>query len=257
MSRHIDLIKEEFTRQAATFNEYQRNYSKDAFTVELLGHIGLSEKGRILEVAAGTCAFGRFLAPYATELVELDATEAMLEAGRAAGEQAGITNATYVIGVAEALPFPDASFDAVATRLAFHHFEDPSVVCREMCRVLRPGGKVLILDMLAPEEETRDLADRLQTLRDPSHVRCLSEAEFAQLLADNGAEIEHSETALIPMDLEAWMNQTNTSPAHRAEITAVLETELAGGTKTGLMPAKTDGKIGFQHLWVQIVAKKG
>ena len=110
--------------------------------------------------------------------------------------------------------------------------------------------------MLAPEAEARDLADRLQTLRDPSHVRCLSEAEFAQLLADNGTVIEHSETALIPMDMEAWMNQTNTSLAHRVEIIAALEAELAGGTKTGLMPEKREGKIGFQHRWVQLVARK-
>jgi SAM-dependent methyltransferase len=98
--------------------------------------------GRLIEVGAG---FGRLAGEYAgyREVVLLDASEALLQAARA---RLGVDpRFTVVSGDAFRLPFPDASFDAAVCIRVLHHFEDPRPAIREMSRVVRPGG-VLVLE---------------------------------------------------------------------------------------------------------------
>ena len=98
--------------------------------------------GRLIEVGAG---FGRLADEYAgyREVVLLDASEALLEAAR---ERLGDDPRFMVIeGDAFRLPFPDASFDAAVCIRVIHHFEDPAPAIRELGRVVRPGG-VLVLE---------------------------------------------------------------------------------------------------------------
>ena len=77
----------------------------------------------------------------------------------------------FVKGYAEDLPFLDNSFDIVFSRLAFHHFTDVNAVFAEMVRILKPGGKLVMIDMEAAEEALRASEDEIETLRDPSHVK--------------------------------------------------------------------------------------
>ena len=98
--------------------------------------------GRVIEVGAG---FGRLADEYRgyLEVVLLDASETMLQAAR---ERLG-PDARYeiVAGDAFRLPFPDASFDTAVCIRVIHHFRDPRPALRELARVLRPGG-VLVLE---------------------------------------------------------------------------------------------------------------
>lgn len=64
---------------------------------------------------------------------------------RAEAERTGINNVSFVQGMVEIMPFADASFDMVMSRLAFHHFQDPEIVFAEMVRVLKSGGKLVIV----------------------------------------------------------------------------------------------------------------
>lgn len=73
MANHIDVIKKQFTTQAESFNEYQRTYSREEYYQELLNKLNLKKEERILDVAAGTCGFGRSLAPLCKSIVEFDA----------------------------------------------------------------------------------------------------------------------------------------------------------------------------------------
>jgi ubiquinone/menaquinone biosynthesis C-methylase UbiE len=97
---------------------------------------------RLIEVGAG---FGRLADEYAgyRSVVLLDSSPALLDAGR---ERLGADpKLEFVLGDAHALPFPDASFDAVVCVRVAHHFADPPTVFAEFARVLRPGG-VLVLE---------------------------------------------------------------------------------------------------------------
>jgi ubiquinone/menaquinone biosynthesis C-methylase UbiE len=97
--------------------------------------------GRLIEVGAG---FGRLIDEYAgyEGVVLFDSSESLLYAGREAlGSDPRIE---FVLGDAYALPFPDASFDAVVCVRVAHHFADPGRVFREFARILRPGGMLVL-----------------------------------------------------------------------------------------------------------------
>lgn len=256
MRQQIETVRTEFTKQAKYFNEYQKVFSKEEYNRFAIEAIGFQKSDVVLEVAAGTCAFGRRIAPYVRQIVELDATEAMLRVGREEGEKGGITNAVYQIGLAEELPFPDGSFDAVVSRLAFHHFERIEAPFAEMCRVLKPGGKLAVIDMEAREERLRDAADDLERLRDPSHVRCIPREEFRELARRNHLEVVFCERKRIPVQAEAWMDVTEVPEEKRAMIRRAMAEDIAGGAKTGLEPYEESGRIMFDHLLLLLVAQK-
>src|SRR5207248_8157614 len=96
------------------------------------------------------------LAAQARLAIGADATAGMLEGARTQLARERITNAALVVTPAEHLPFLDASFDLATCRLAAHHFIDVSAAFREIHRVLRPGGRFMLSDSYAPDDEALD-----------------------------------------------------------------------------------------------------
>src|SRR5262249_57315235 len=86
-----------------------------------------------------------------------------------------------------ALPSPDASFDAVVPRFSFHHLLAPAKALAEMVRVCRAGGRVVVCDVYTTTAEQAAEYDRLERLRDPSHVRALRLEELPAVLGEAGA----------------------------------------------------------------------
>lgn len=251
----IETVRREFTKQAKNFDSYQTIFSKEEFNALAIEQMRLTGKERALEVAAGTCAFGRAIAPHVAHITESDTTEAMLKIGREVGEKAGVANAEYVLAEAEHLPFADDTFDIVVSRLAFHHFADAKEAMREMCRVLKTGGKLVIVDMAARQEKLRETADGYERLRDPSHVRCLSEAEFEALAAHCGVVKDHTYLTRIPVKLSAWLDLTGVRGDTRAKIVSAMKDDIAGIKETGFEPYKQGDEIMFDHRWYLYIGK--
>ena len=86
-------------------------------------------------------------------MVALDATDAMLIEAEAKAEEENLSNIKFTQGNAAALPFPDSSFGLVVSRLAVHHFTEPMLILHEMARVTSPGGQVVLVDLVASEDE--------------------------------------------------------------------------------------------------------
>jgi hypothetical protein len=154
------------------------------------------------------------------------------------------------------LPCIDQVFDLVVCRLALHQVANPTAVVREMLRVTRSTGRIGIIDIIADDDPAVAAGtNRLERLRDPSHNRTLTLTEILDLISHAGASITTTSRRDHPLDLEDWMNRTDTPVAARDAIRERLDRELAGGQPTGLRPHRTpDGTISFTHEWATITA---
>ena len=255
-SSNRDAIQQAFTQQAGGFESSRLNFSRQDYLDRLVSSIAPLTNASVLEVAAGTCACGRAIASYAQNVVCLDMTPAMLSVGKAEAEKAGLHNMTFVLGDAAGMPFLENSFDLVISRLAFHHFPDVRQVFEEMVRVLKPRGRLVLIDMEAAEEPLRRIRDEIETLRDPSHVKNLSIAEMQQLFADHALQVVHQDVTSIQQHLTAWMALTKTPQAVQEGITMQMESELHGGAKTGFTPYRVGNEICFDHRWVLLIGQK-
>ena len=249
-------IQQAFTQQAAGFESERMNFSKQDYLDYVVQKIAPSKTDAVLEVAAGTCACGRTIAPYAGNVVCLDMTPAMLSVGKSEAGKNHLDNMTFVLGDAAELPFLNGSFDIVLSRLAFHHFPDIKQPFAEMVRVLKPGGKLVLIDMEAAEEPLRKTEDSIEKMRDPSHVRNLSENEILALYRDSGLSVSCCEVTKMPVVLQSWLEHTKTPPEIQAQIKDKMMDELSGGSKTGFAPYLHDGGVGFNQRWVLLIGKK-
>jgi ubiquinone/menaquinone biosynthesis C-methylase UbiE len=250
---HNDTVKESFAKQAAKFAAY--HMSKAEYTNYLVAESKLCGTEHALEVAAGTCICGRALAPFVKDITCLDLTEEMLAQGKKLAQESHLQNIFFEAGDAESLPYADETFDLVITRLSLHHFLHPEKPFQEMRRVLKKGGKLIIWDIEATEESLRAVDDRIERMRDPSHTRILSRAEFEQLFQD-GFALQCEKLTLVPVNLQSWMNLTDTPSDVQKEIISLMQDDLSGGSKTGFFPYLQDGQIMFDHRWLLLIGIK-
>ena len=132
-----------------------------------------------------------------------------------------MNNATYVIADAERLPFLDASFDLVTVRIAPHHYADAPRAAREMARVLAPGGRLLFIDNIAPEDPELDrFMNDWERRRDPSHVRAYTETEWRSMLAEAGLTVTRAETQRKAYLFSGWVERMSMSDSERAALEA-------------------------------------
>lgn len=252
----IDKIKQSFSVQAKRFESGNMNFSKQEYLDYTMMSIDAKKSDCVLEVAAGTCVCGRSLAPMVDSIICIDATPEMLEVGKNEAKKANLTNISFVEGVAENLPFEDNSFDIVMTRLSFHHFTEMETPFSEMSRVLRPGGKLVIIDMEATEEALRESEDEIETLRDFSHVKNRSKEEFISLYKENQYTLIKVESTPISVELSAWMELTNTSKKLQTDILQLMQNDINGMKKTGFYPYQKEGVIYFNQRWLLLIGIK-
>lgn len=120
--------------------------------IDALALAGLCDPSwRVGDLGCGTGRLSATWAPFVREVVAIDGSRAMLDA--AAHRLARFANVRLVAGELESLPLEDGELDIASLVLALHHASDPARVLAEAERVLRPGGRLLILDLLPHANE--------------------------------------------------------------------------------------------------------
>jgi SAM-dependent methyltransferase len=124
---------------------------------------------------------------------------------------------------AEDLPFADGSFDAVACRVAAHHFADVLQAVKEMARVAR--HRVVICDNTFVSESSEE-ADRV---RDPSHVRNYGVAEWHSFFELAGLELAAEELMQRPLEIQPWLDRAQTPPQDQPRVRELLGDRIKDG----------------------------
>jgi ubiquinone/menaquinone biosynthesis C-methylase UbiE len=247
---HRATTRREFAKQAPSF-ELAGSIFRDRDLLDWIGaHVPVGESDVVLDVAGGSGRLGRYLAERAAFAVIADLTPEMLATGAASAAEAGERNVLFTEGDATGLPFPDAQFDVVVSRFAFHHLDDPGRAAQEMARVCRPGGLVAVIDMVAEGRDLAERRDELERLRDPSHTRALASDELIALMNEAGTAAELASERHRTLDAARWVDQGQPPEAAAAEILAALEAEADGGPATGLGAARTEEGLMIRHLYV-------
>jgi ubiquinone/menaquinone biosynthesis C-methylase UbiE len=255
MSAHDETVRREFTKQAKTFEDPTYSFADRRLMAWILEHVPPEPDGAVLDVAGGTGHLARAYAPMASIAIVVDLTAEMLATGRHEAEAASLRNLVYVLGDAARMPFVDASFDLVVSRFAVHHFEEPARQIGEMVRVCRPGGRVAIVDLVAADAALAVDADRLETMRDPSHTHALPVDRLKALLEQAGATVVHETFHDQALPVARWLAQAETPSTTGDEIRAELDSELDGGRPTGMRPQVVDGELDLTHRYAIVVAE--
>lgn len=237
---HNAEIVDQFTRQAESFAQAQSTRDED-----LLQRIVSAAQPQLedisLDVACGpgilACSFAR-VTRHATGI---DLTPAMLDQARKTQTDAGLTNLTWDAGDVTDLPYPDRHFDIVSCRFAFHHLDDPLSALREMLRVCRGGGRVVVADS-SPEATKADAFNRAERLRDPSHTRAMPPEELAGLFVAAGLRCPKVETLRLHGDLDSLLAHSFPREGDESHFRQMLADALHSDF-IDFAPSSADGKI--------------
>ncbi len=220
---------------------------------EVVKRSGAAKNHRVLDIATGAGFMALEFAKVADEVIGCDLTRNMLMKASEKQRNSGPDNTGFLLSDVESLPFPDASFDIVSCRFAFHHFPDPEKALHEMKRVSK--NRIVIVDGVSSEDLDRSMFhNRIEKIRDPSHVRIYSLSEIRAMLDDIGATVVHIGHWDIPQDFEEWMGRAGTEKRKKDEIEGSMRQSMKGDT-TGLRVKIEDGRLGFTYDTVILISE--
>jgi SAM-dependent methyltransferase len=217
----LEEIVGEFTHQAESFATSAA--AQSSRTLDELLRLAAPRAGqRWLEVACGPGIISRRLAGEVAEVHGIDVTPAMIEVARREAAAAG-ASATFALGDATALDEPDGSVDGVVTRFSLHHIPAPGRVLREMARVARPEGAIVVADHLADEDaDAAAWSQEIERLRDPSHWACLRLGRLRRLGEAAGLKLREDVLLALELDFDDWLARGSGGPGARDVIEGLL-----------------------------------
>jgi ubiquinone/menaquinone biosynthesis C-methylase UbiE len=197
-----EAVHKRFSETAAAIAELQDR--RAAETEERLANLlTLSGDEVALDVGTGAGAIAIGLAPLVQEVIGIDVVpELLAEANKRAPK-----NARFLEGDALELPFPSDSFDVVSTARTLHHIDRPELVLSEMSRVLKPGGTMLVVDQLAPNDPLAAIElNRFERTRDETTTRILADVDLRSLFDSNGLVLRRSDTEIVEREIESYLD---------------------------------------------------
>ena len=173
-----------------------------------------------LDSGSGAGALAFALAPHVREVVAVDLVPELLEEGRKRGER--FPNVSFAEGDATKLPLEDGSFDLTGSLRTLHHIARPELAVAELARLTRPGGRVLMVDQIAPVDPVAAAElNAFERARDPSHARALADIDLRHLFEANELVLLQAEYEQEPRELGPYLDLAGCEGEARERVEAL------------------------------------
>jgi SAM-dependent methyltransferase len=221
---HEALVGHQFgSRAAAYLNSVPHAQGADLQVLAAL--IDPQMQAQVLDLGCGAGHVSYHAAPRAGQVVAYDLSPEMLDVVSRAAAERGLNNIVTKQGVAEHLPFADGSFDCVLSRYSAHHWRDFDAGLREVARVLKPTGIAGLVDAVSPGLPLLDTyLQAVELLRDPSHVRDYSRAEWEGAMVRSGLKPGVVGVHHVRLDFVSWVERMRTPSIQVGAIRALQRT---------------------------------
>lgn len=252
--RNKGSVKRFFGRHAEDYSR-SRSHAQGSDLAALMQALKPRREEVALDVATGTGFTAVALAKLVGHAIGVDVTAKMLDRARSLAAREGIANVRFELGDALNLEYAKASFDIVATRRATHHFEDVPKFLREAKRVLRPKGRLGIVDM-SPPEGAEAFSNKIERLRDRSHAEAFTPSAWKSMLLRSGFSIVSARVMGEPVSFERWLYPVE--PGGTEEVLVRSAWDSASPRVKRLLEARFDGGtiVGWTKSRIILVASK-
>ncbi|MDA8094959.1 MAG: class I SAM-dependent methyltransferase [Betaproteobacteria bacterium] len=226
MTTHQQCLHSQFDPRAGAYLESEVHaQGADLRLARELIAGAVAPDAQALDVGCGAGHLTYLLAERVANVSAVDLSEGMLSTVRATARERGLAGVRTHVAAAEALPFEDGSFHLVATRYSAHHWQHWEAALGQMRRVVKAGGHGLFIDALGPEDALADThLQAIELLRDRSHVRDRSAAEWQAKLAAAGFDVVRTADWRVRIDFASWIARMH-APDEKVAMIRRLESE--------------------------------
>jgi len=204
-----------------------------------------------LDLGCGGGHVAYAMAPHVAMVTACDLSPDMTAAVEEEAAKRGLANVRTCCAPAASLPFADAGFDFLACRFSAHHWQDVPAGLHEARRVLRPGAVGVFADVVAPPLAAADThLQAVELLRDPSHVRDYSEAEWRAMLEQAGFVIGAVRHGRLRMEFADWTARMRTTPDRAAAIRTLQA--LASSEVARHFDIEQDGSFTIDTILIEV-----
>ncbi|PNK60704.1 class I SAM-dependent methyltransferase [Psychrobacter sp. FDAARGOS_221] len=238
---HNQVVDNQFGSQATAYlNSSVHAQGQEFALVEEI--VAQYDHAKVLDLGSGAGHISFYAAPHAESVIAYDLSQDMLKVVADSAEQKGLNNISTQQGVAEFLPFKDNHFDVVVSRFSAHHWQDVPQALREMRRVCQPNGTVMMIDVMAPPNPVCDtFLQTIEILRDNSHVRDYSVAEWQNMFSQAGLKVNRMQTHKLLLEFNSWVTRMRT-PEHYVKAIRALQQSI-GQEATDYFQVQADGSF--------------